>query len=485
MVTDTTSQRWSTPGYSDVHKADRIGGDLHVEFANGDVVSLPAARFGVEGDFEVRFDVEDSPAVQIVSGGDVRELSWVQIRSATDPEFAQEMRRQDAEESRRIGRRLRALREDRGLSQRDVAGLVGMPAPQLSKIESGTYDLRVSTVQTLLRAMGASFADISGPGALDFSQKSLRRAAEKAGVPADLVDRLVSHTPRHLVRRVFSTALGWNLDTTELTSARPGDLGLSIAFKAARSKADPASSPLIRLALASSEAVVSIARSPQFEGMPAAANVRREAADPDGIVTLRSLLDWVWNRGIVVVPLHGRGAFCAAAWSLRDRPVVVLKDSRSSAVFWLFDLGHELGHIARGHVHTEGIVDVDQLGPDESAVDAQEREANEYALELLLGDHAALVEAVRRESRGNYLRFKDAVATVAKQGTVSPGLLGMVAAYELTELGQAKDRWGSATNLAGPEGEGRGQVQAALIARLDTRGMAEEDASLLSGAVLS
>jgi hypothetical protein len=128
---------------------------------------------------------------------------------------------------------------------------------------------------------------------------------------------------------------------------------------------------------------------------------------------------------------------------------------------------------------------VDQLGPDESIVDAQEREANTYALELLLGDHAALVESVRRESRGNYLRFKDAVATVAKQANVSPGLLGMVAAYELTEIGQAKDRWGSATNLAGPDGEGRGQVQTALIARLDTRGIPEEDASLLSAAVLS
>jgi hypothetical protein len=92
---------------------------------------------------------------------------------------------------------------------------------------------------------------------------------------------------------------------------------------------------------------------------------------------------------------------------------------------------------------------------------------------------------VRRESRGNYLRFKDAVATVAKQANVSPGLLGMVAAYELTEIGQAKDRWGSATNLAGPDGEGRGQVQTALIARLDTRGIPEEDASLLSAAVLS
>ena len=213
MVTDTTSAPWKSPGYSDVTTADRVGADLQIEFINGDVVRVPSTRFGVEGEFDVRFDADDSPAVQLVTANGVRELSWVQIRTATDPDFAQEMRRQDGEESRRIGRRLRALREDRGLSQREVAGLVGMPAPQLSKIESGTYDMRVSTVQTLLRAMGASFADISGPDALDFSQKSLRRAAEKAGVSADLVDRLLSHTPRHLVRRI--------LDGTSVPPSRP------------------------------------------------------------------------------------------------------------------------------------------------------------------------------------------------------------------------------------------------------------------------
>ena len=70
-------------------------------------------------------------------------------------------------------------REDRGLSQRDLAELVGMTPPQLSKIEGGYSDLRVSTVQTLLRAVGASFADIAGPDALEFSQKSLRSRAQR------------------------------------------------------------------------------------------------------------------------------------------------------------------------------------------------------------------------------------------------------------------------------------------------------------------
>lgn len=484
-MTDAATPPWRTPGYSDMRTAERVGTDIQFEFMNGDVVRLPATRFGIEGDFQVQFDSDGSPAVQIITSAGVKEVSWVQIRTATDPDFAQDLRRQDAEESRRIGRRLRAVREDRGLSQREVAGLVGMPAPQLSKIESGTYDLRVSTVQTLLRAMSATFADISGPDALEFSQKALRRSAEKAGVSADLVDRLISHTPRHLIARTFMKALGWDLSAAELVAPAPGDLGLNMVFKAPRAKVDPKSSPLIRLAVTCSETIVSAVKAPGFDGVPPAAEVRRSASDSSGFVTLESLLDWVWASGVVVMPLQGRGAFCAAAWSVQDTPVVVLKDSRPSAVFWLFDLAHELGHIAHGHIHDAGIVDVDQLGPDENTVDVQEQQANTYALEMLLGDHAALVESVRRESRGSYLRFKGAVATIAKQANVSPGLLGMVAAYELTDVGQPKDRWGSATNLAASDGEGRHQVEAALKARLDTGGLADEDASLLAAAVLS
>lgn len=484
-MTDAANAPWRMPGYSDIRSADRIGMDLQIEFEDGDVVRVPSLRFGVEGEFEVHFDADNSQVVQLIGSDGAREVSWVQIRTATDPDFVREMRRQDAEESQRIGRRLRALREDRGLSQREVADLVGMPAPQLSKIESGSNDLRVSTVQTLLRAMGATFADISGPDALEQSQKSLRRSAEKAGVSADLVDRLFSHTPRHLLRQTFLKGLGWDLRAADVVVPRASDLGMSIAFKASRFNGDPMSSGMVRLAVACSESILTVLDVPRFAGLPAAPDARRSAFNSEGFVTLRSLVDWAWGLGVVVIPLHGRGVFCAASWSIRDSPVVVLKDSRSSAVFWLFDLAHELGHIAGGHVHGTGIVDVDQLGPDENIVDVQEREANAYALSLLLGDHSALVESVRRESRGNYLRFKDAVATVARHANVSPGLLGMVAAYELSEIGQPKDRWGSATNLAAPDGDGREQVETELRTRLDAREMTGEDAALLSAVVLS
>ena len=115
----------------------------------------------------------------------------------------------------------------------------------------------------------------------------------------------------------------------------------------------------------------------------------------------------------------------------------------------------------------------------------QEQEANQFALRLLLGDHDSLLEAIRRDARGEYMRFKGAVERVARRASVSPGLLGMIAAYELTEIGEEKDRWGSATNLARVEGPGRPVVQQSLRAHCDFDRLEPDDRTLIDAVVLS
>lgn len=90
--------------------------------------------------------------------------------------------------------------------------------------------------------------------------------------------------------------------------------------------------------------------------------------------------------------------------------------------------------------------------PHGDSQDSTEQADSDFGLEILLPNHEELLQDVRREARGSHLRFKGAVASVADAAQVIPGLLGMVAAYALTEVGQEKDRWGSATNLARPDG---------------------------------
>jgi hypothetical protein len=208
--------------------------------------------------------------------------------------------------------------------------------------------------------------------------------------------------------------------------------------------------------------------------------------DPSGKLTLASMVEWVWDHGVSVIPLHGKGGFYAAVLTVGGNPAVVLKETRDHTAYWLFDLAHELGHIALGHVHDEGLVDVDALSPAEVARgDDQERAANEYALELLLGDADRLIEQVRRATQGSYLRFKGAVVTVAREANVNAGLLGVVAAKALDDIGEPKDRWGSANNLSLADGPPRPVVRGALERRLKPEIEPELDRLLLSATVFS
>jgi transcriptional regulator with XRE-family HTH domain len=352
------------------------------------------------------------------------------------------------------------LREDKNLNQRDVANLAGMSAPQLSKIESGSFDLRVSTVQSLLRAMGGSLSDIAGPDAPEFSRKVVIKSAESAGVPREVMGSLLA-APRNMMARLIERAFGWRVDQLVSGQMPEPSILADVAFKATRAGKVPSSSPVVLLGRTIAGIVrTAAADSPPFLGLPSSAHtLHAEARDSAGYVALASLAEWAWNRGIAVVPMAGRSVFSAAVWDGSPRPVIVLKESRELSVYWLFDLAHELGHLALGHVGQSGLIDVESPASRADSEDWTERAADDFALEILLPNHEELLGEVRREARGSHLRFKGAVVSVADAAQVSPGLLGMIAAYALTEVGEYKDRWGSATNLARPDGGGREQVQ--------------------------
>jgi transcriptional regulator with XRE-family HTH domain len=470
-----------------VADVSKVGDDLEVTFGNGDLIRITPSVLGVSGPFEVDPQPTlDGASVRILTSTGPRDLSWIQMRSATDPAFARQMREEDANEARRIAHRLKALREDWGLSQRDVAALAGMTSPQLSKIESGTFDLRVSTVQSLLRAMGASLSDISGPGTPEISQKVMRKRAEEAGVARDLIDRLAAAASRVQLPQLLHRGFGWTMDA--LTSGPPSSprLAGAVQFKTT-SSSDPNESPLLALAATVAQIVRGHLDLPEARPVPDAATVRTEIADSSGQVTLASLLEWMWDHGIPVIPLHGKAGFCAAVLSLDGAHAVIIKETREHLAYWLFDLAHELGHLASGHVHDKALVDVDALSPGgrKGHEDDQEDAADKFALELLLGDADALVREVERESQGSYLRFKGAVVTVARKANVNAGLLGVVAAYALGDLGEPKDRWGSANNLSAADGAGRVFVREALARRLTTAVTPEVDRLLVDAAVLA
>jgi transcriptional regulator with XRE-family HTH domain/Zn-dependent peptidase ImmA (M78 family) len=472
---------WIEPGFGDVAAATSRDGLVQVVFANGDVVDFDPGPLGVTGAFAA--DVAPGgAAVLLRTEDDEREIDWMVIRSAADPMFAQELRERDGEEARRIGRRLRALRENRGMSQKAIAGVVGMSSPQLAKLEQGETDMRISTLRSLLRALGATFADIAGPDAPEISAKELSKRAHRAGVPAEVVKRIASAVdPRHLVD-VVGRAFGWDVDTILADELAPPILAAPVTLKRRSTTGDGGQALLV---LAESLARRSaLAYSGPPGSVPDDPRALREVVVGDGkAITLDRLVRWCWQSGIVVTPMEARGGFSAGAWVIGDQPVVVLKEAPDFKAYWLFALAHELGHLAHGHVAGVGVIDVEHAW--EGQDDEQEEEANKYALDLLVPDRIEILEAIRRQSKPDPDgKFKFKAIDAAKARGYNVPLVLLVAAFELPDVARPDSRWGSANNEAKSEGSARRVVATEFGRNVDLERLDRLDGLLIRAVAL-
>jgi transcriptional regulator with XRE-family HTH domain/Zn-dependent peptidase ImmA (M78 family) len=391
---------------------------------------------------------------------------------------------EDAEAAARVGRQLRALREDAGLSLKEIAAHVGVSSARVSQLEKGAGEASLSLITALVRAAGGRLSDIAAPGAPEFSKRSITKIATDAGASRDVVDRIASLIGRPLFPAALSRAFKWRPDELLQGAPRSSAPDVLMAFKSVA--APPAQdAPTLALARAMSEFTVSL-HDRHYVGIPSDPEaLRREVIAANGAVSLDSLVEWAWGAGVAVMPLIGRGEFSAAVWMIGNTPVIVLKESRAVAAYWLFDLAHELGHLAHGHVDEKPLVDVARVERLE-VTDEQEQQANDYALRLLLPDPAALLADVRVRTRGDAPRnFKFAVRDVAAEARVSPGVLGFAAARAMSDVPADKDRWGSAQNLAKDEDpDGRQRVEDAFRRWIRVTGLNDLDATLLVAAAL-
>lgn len=72
-----------------------------------------------------------------------------------------------AEELKRLGERIRRLREARGWSQDTFAHLAGLNRAYPYKIETGKVDLRYSTLQKIAHVLGTTVAEVVRADAMD------------------------------------------------------------------------------------------------------------------------------------------------------------------------------------------------------------------------------------------------------------------------------------------------------------------------------
>lgn len=116
------------------------------------------------------------------------------------------------------------------------------------------------------------------------------------------------------------------------------------------------------------------------------------------------LLDYCFSIGIPVIyldrlPLKAK-KMDGLAFDCHGRPMIVLTKRQKNG-YLLFDLAHELGHIALNHLQLDGCI-IDQK-IDADADDEDERAANRFALELLTGDAECKIVPTGRNLTGSEL----------------------------------------------------------------------------------
>ncbi len=104
-----------------------------------------------------------------------------------------------------IAEKLKASREAKGLSQRELSRLAGVPQSHISKIESGNVDLRVSSLIELSRALGLELTLVPSntlPAVNTIIQSSVRSSKKslESALPIQRELKRIENTINSLVR---------------------------------------------------------------------------------------------------------------------------------------------------------------------------------------------------------------------------------------------------------------------------------------------
>ena len=167
-----------------------------------------------------------------------------------------------------------------------------------------------------------------------------------------------------------------------------------------------------------------------------AIELRRMILAHNAYVDLQSLLSTCWGLGIPVIHLR---VFPLAAKSMHA--MVVKADGRHAVLLGkegnypapiAFTLAHELGHVMLGHLGDgAAIVDLDEPGIGGPDADPEEREADEFALEILTGTKEPTIRP--NSDRFGARALAEAVKQAAPRERIEPGTLAMCYAYQSRE----------------------------------------------------
>ena len=342
-----------------------------------------------------------------------------------------------------------------GLTQKELATRLGLREQQIQRYEASKYEgATFSRIVDVADAIGLKVRK-----RLEIMQtRSAEAVIERLrsiGLGIDFIKRRISPDvtldeggAQEIVRRV-GLIFGWSPDVLFGSGTLdPSQLGGATArFKMPKGR--DARFALVYTAYAYRLAIVcgsAMAARPRRRVPTNWQTFRNELVERYGTVEFRSALSFVWDMGVVVLPLSDSGSFHGACWRVKGVNVVVLKQAARYSARWLFDLLHEVRHAGESQDAEEFEVVEASETSEERRNSREEKEASWFAGQVSLDGRAEERTKECLVVAGNDVRrLKISVETVAARRQVSAGSLANYLAFRLSLQGE--NWWGVATNL--------------------------------------
>jgi transcriptional regulator with XRE-family HTH domain len=384
-----------------------------------------------------------------------------------------------------------------GLSQRELAERLKLKEQQIQRYEATAY--ASASLARLLEVVRALGLEVRGDLALPVSEVSLHQLFDRlkdAGLDRDFVSRrllpaalseatapttngrsqVVSVRIAENVGRIY----GWQ--PTALLSREPLRVDARPLAEARFKLPARVNEPRLAaytvyahyLALLLLRTVPRIAKEIPTDPR----TVRKEILSNYGSLTLLHALRYVWDLGVPILPLADPGSFHGAVWRSAGRNVIVLKQTTRSLARWLFDLLHELRHAGEAPSEQDRTVIEAEESSEDRKTSMAEREASEFAGQVLLDGRAdEIARLCAEEAGGDVRRLKGAVQRIAGAEGVAVDALANYLAYRLSL--QDINWWGAATNLQPMDANPWAVARNLLLENIDVAALNEADRELL------
>jgi Zn-dependent peptidase ImmA (M78 family)/DNA-binding Xre family transcriptional regulator len=213
--------------------------------------------------------------------------------------------------------------------------------------------------------------------------------------------------------------------------------------------------------------------------IPTALEIRKNVLKKYSVLNLKNLLQYIWDLGVPVLPLRDPGSFHGACWRVEGRNVIVLKQRAMSEARWIYDLSHEVCHAGQ-HPNEQSLEIIESNQEAKDWIETEdEKEANYFAAELVLGESADdLAEEAILSAKKDLVKLKKSVQRIAEREKIDSGALANYIAYRL-QAEQKISWWSTAHNLQNVVSDPFEIAKEVLLERMQLEQLNEVDKELV------